>query len=125
MKRVDIARQLAEGAWYAEGAAADIAAAVLRQPSLFDELCECLLSPDIGTARRAAMALETISRRQPGWFTPYVDVLLEELATRPSWFIRFRLCPIVARVRLDRGQHARAVALCRELADHAQNALAV
>jgi hypothetical protein len=122
---MNIAAQLAEGVWYAEGAAFDVAAAVLRKPDLFDELFECLLSEDRGTSKRAALALEAVSDKRPELFELYADIVLTELENHAWWHIRFRLCSIVPRIKLSRREFNRAVTLFQSLADHPQNALAV
>lgn len=119
-----IAAQLAEGVWYAEGAAYEVAAAV-HNPDLFDELFECLLSEDRGTCKRAAMALEAVSEKRPELFELYADILLTELENHSWWHLRFRLCPIVPRIKLNRHEFKRAVTLMQSLIDHPQNALAV
>jgi hypothetical protein len=120
-----IAQKLAEGVWYAEGAAYQVAADVLRQPRRFDALFECLLSDDVGTAKRAAMALEAVSEKRADLFAPYIDILLHELEIHSHWHVRFRLCPIVPRLKLSPAEFDRAVELFRELSSHPQNALVV
>ena len=120
-----IAALLAEGVWYAEGAAYDVAAAVTRHPDLFDELFECLLSEDVGISKRAAMALEAVSVKLPELFAPYVDILLTELESDRFWHLRFRLCLIVPHIKLNPHEFKRAVSLFQQLAEHPQNALAV
>ena len=120
-----LSEQLAAGVWYAEGATYETAAAVLRNPDLFDELFECLLSEDRGTARRAAMALEAVSEKRADLFELYADIVLTELEIRSWWHVRFRLCSIVPRIRLNRHEFKRAVTLFQSLAEHPQNALAV
>lgn len=120
-----ISAQLAEGIWYAEGASGKVAAAVLRRPALFDELFECLLMEDIGTVKRAAMALEIVSEKRADLFEPYTDILLTELETHNLWHVRFRLCPIVPRLALRADAFDQAITILRELSDHSQNALAV
>ena len=121
----NIAAQLAEGVWYVEGAALDVAAAVVRKPALFDELFECLLSEDRGTCKRAAAALEAVSEKRPALFELYADIVLTELENHAWWHVRFRLCPIVPRIKLTRQEFKRAITLFQSLADHPQNALAV
>ena len=124
-KTLSIAAQLAEGVWYAEGAACDVAAAILRNPDLFDELFECLLSEDRGTSKRAAMALEAVSEKRADLFELYAGIVLTELESRSWWHVRFRLCSIVPRIKLHRHEFNRAVTLFQSLAEHPQNALAV
>ncbi len=121
---MNIAAQLAEGVWYTEGAAFDVATAV-HNPDLFDELFECLLSEDRGTCKRAAMALEAVSEKRPELFELYADLVLTELENHSWWHVRFRLCPIVPRLKLTRHESKRAITLFQLLVDHPQNALAV
>jgi hypothetical protein len=120
-----ITELLAEGVWYAEGHTHAVAEAVLREQELFDELVECLLSPDNGTSKRAAMALELVSERQPAWFEPYQEILLDELHTQSRWYVLYRLCMIVPRLPLNQRERARAIERLRELADSSQNVLSV
>jgi hypothetical protein len=122
---MNIAKQLAEGVWYAEGAALDVAAAVIKHPDLFDELFECLLSEDRGTCKRAVVALDRISEKRPELFELYADLLLTELENHSWWHLRFWLCPIVPRIKLSRHETSRAIALFQSLVEHPQNALAV
>ena len=120
-----ITELLNEGVWYAEGHAPQVAARVLQSPDLFEELLECLLSADNGTSKRAAHASELVSERQPAWFAPYTEILLDELAAQPRWYVLYRICVIVPRLSLNRQEHARATARLRELADSPQVALSV
>jgi hypothetical protein len=120
-----ITELLTEGVWYAEGHTHEVVARVLNDPNLFDELMECLLSADNGTSKRAAMALELVSERQPAWFEPYKEILLAELAEQPRWHVLYRICAIVPRLSLNRQERARATERLRELADSPQNALSV
>jgi hypothetical protein len=122
---MNISAQLAKGVWYAEGAAYDVAAAVIRQPDLFDDLFECVLSEERGICRRAAIALDTVSEKRPELFELCADILLTELENHWWWHAQFRLCPIVPRIKLNRYEFKRAVVLFQSLADHPQNALAV
>lgn len=120
-----ITELLAEGVWYAEGHTHEVVARVLNDPDLFDELMECLLSADNGTSKRAAVALELVSERQPAWFAPYKGILLDELDEQPRWYVLYRVFVIVPRLSLNRQERARAIERLRELADSPQNALSV
>jgi len=114
---------LAEGVWYAEGHTHAVAEAVLRNQELFDELVECLLSSDNGTCKRAAMALEIVSERQPEWFTPYKEILLDELDQQMRWYVLYRLCTIVPRLWLNSAERERARVRLGELAESPRNVL--
>lgn len=120
-----ITELLAEGVWYAEGHTHEVVARVLGNPDLFDELMECLLSADNGTSKRAAMALELVSERQPAWFEPYKEILLDELAEQPRWYVVYRLCMILPRLSLNRQEWTRAVERLRELLDSQQLVVAI
>ncbi len=120
-----ITELLTAGVWYAEGHTQRVVELVLNNPDLFGELMECLLSADKGVGKRAAMALEFVSERQPVWFAPYKEILLDELAEQPRWYVLYRICVIVPRLPLNRQERARAVERLRELADSPQNALSV
>ncbi|MBI1761315.1 MAG: hypothetical protein HYR56_07765 [Acidobacteria bacterium] len=120
-----ITELLTAGVWYAEGHTLHVAELVLHNADLFDELMECLLSADNGTSKRAAMALELVSERQPAWFAPYKEILLDELAEQPRWYVLYRICAIVPRLPLNQQERARAAERLRELADSPQNALSV
>ena len=120
-----ITELLTAGVWYAEGHTQRVVELVLHNSDLFDELMECLLSADNGVSKRAAMALELVSERQPAWFAPYHEILLDELAEQPRWYVLYRLCVIVGRLPLNWRERARAVERLRELADSARIALSV
>jgi hypothetical protein len=116
---------LAEGVWYAEGQTQAVAEAVLRNPALFAELFEGLLSPDNGTCKRASMALEAVSERHPEWFIPYQEILLDELIQQPRWYVLYRLCTIVPRLRLNQAERECARARLGELLKSPRNVLSL
>jgi hypothetical protein len=120
-----ITELLTEGVWYAEGHTHRVAELVLHNAELFDELMECLLSADNGTSKRAAMALELVSERQPAWVAPYKEILLDELAEQPRWYVLYRLCVIVPRLALNQRERMHAIERLLQLADSPQNALSV
>lgn len=120
-----ITELLSEGVWYAEGSTHEVVARVLGNPDLFDELMECLLSADNGTSKRAAMALELVGERQPAWFEPYKEILLDELMEQSRWYVLYRICVIVPRLALNRQERTRAVERLRELVDSPQNVIGV
>lgn len=119
-----IEARLSVGAWYAEGNSADVAAEVLSRPERFDDLFECLLSSAVGVAKRAAQALEIVSRQRPDLFQEYKEVLFHELE-RQHWFVQYRLCLILPRLRLNAYDIERAAELFQTLLEGSQNALCV
>lgn len=120
-----ITELLTEGVWYAEGHTHRVVELVLHNADLFDELMECLLSADNGTSKRAAMALELVSERQPTWFTPYKEILLDELAEQPRWYVVYRLCMILPRLSLNQQEWRRAVERLRELVESSRIVVSV
>jgi len=120
-----IEQQLSVGPWYAEGLADEVASAVLRSPKRFDELFECLLSPDKGVSKRASQALLIVSQRRPDLFQPYKETLFSELIEQERWYVRYRLCLILPRLRLNSGDIERAAEIFQVLLDSSQNALSV
>jgi len=120
-----IEQRLGGGPWYAEGLADEVAAAVLQSPKRFDELFECLLSPDKGVSKRASQALLIVSQRRPDLFQPYKEVLFSELIEQDKWYVRYRLCLILPRLRLNPDDIARAAEIFQDLLDGSQNALSV
>src|SRR5262245_16851104 len=99
-KRNRIKELLAVGPWYAEGHAIEVAEAVLSKSERFDDLFECLLDPDKGISKRASFALMLVSEQRPQWFQPYKDLIIEEAAGQEKWFVRYRLCRILPRLKL-------------------------
>src|SRR5215470_17562479 len=110
-----IKQQLCIGPWYAEGQADQVAATVLRHPERFDELFECLLSPDKGVSKRASQALLIVSQQRPDLFQPYKDALFNELLEQDKWYVSYRLCLILPRLRLNSGDIARAAEIFEAL----------
>ena len=62
------------------GEAAAVAARVLRQPELLDELIECLFNDDAGQRARATSALAAVAARRIEWLQPHKATLFELLA---------------------------------------------
>lgn len=107
--------RLAEGPWHSEGFAREVAERVLSQPKRFDELFECLLSPDKGISKRASHALMLVSEHRPDLFQPYKEVLFDELAGNDKWFVRYRLCRILPRLKLTSMDIVRAAEVFQTL----------
>lgn len=117
--------RLSVGRWYAEGFANEVAEIVLRQPERFDELFECLLSPDKGISKRASYALTLVCEQRPDLFQPYKEVLFSELAEQDKWFVRYRLCQILPQLKLNSSDIVRAAELFQGLVEDQRIALSV
>jgi hypothetical protein len=120
-----IKERLAIGPWHAEGFANEVTATVLHQPEHFDELFECLLSPDKGISKRASYALTLVCEQRPELFQPYKEVLFDELAGQDKWFVRYRLCQILPQLKLNSFDIARAAELFQSLLEDPRIALSV
>jgi hypothetical protein len=120
-----IQQRLAVGPWFAEGQALEVAETVLRQPRQVEALVECLLSPDKGISKRASHALTFISERRPDLLQPYKEIFFNQLEEQELWFIRYRLCKIVPRLKLTAFDIRRAAEIFHLLLEHPQNVLNV
>jgi HEAT repeat protein len=105
------------------GEAALIAARVLQQPELLDDLLECLLGDEAGQRARAASALLALARKRPELLQPHKELLFTTLIDLEQWSVRYRLCQIVPRLRLNEAEIARAFALLQTFLDDRSGAL--
>src|SRR5262245_15580104 len=117
--------RLSVGPWHAEGFAVEVAETVLREPEQFDELFECLLSPDKGISKRASYSLMLVCEQRPDLLQPYKEVLFDELAGQDKWFVRYRLCQILPQLKLNSFDIARAAELFQVLLEDPRIALSV
>jgi hypothetical protein len=118
-------RKLAVGPWYAEGHTVEVAETVLERPRRFAELFECLMSSDKGIRKRASHALTLVSEQRPDLFEPYKEILFNELEEQDMWFVRYRLCKILPRLKLTAPDIQRAAGIFYGLLKHPQNVLNV
>lgn len=93
------------------GRSNEVAALVLRRPQHFQELIECLRSPDPVIRMRAADVAEKASAQKPGLLKPFKAELLKLLAEAEQQELRWHLAVMVPRLRLSSAQQ-RHVLLC-------------
>lgn len=91
--------QLAGGDLRTLGRSADVAAQVLAQPDLLEELLDGLGDADEVIRGRAADALERISAVRPDLIQPFKRDLLARVDEPDHWVVRAHLAQIVPRLR--------------------------
>ena len=95
------------------GRSDQVAAAVLQSPRLFPQLIAGLWSSDSLVRMRAADAVEKISREKPELLRPYKKELLGLMQETEEKEVRWHLAAIAARLGLNAGERALAVAALR------------
>jgi hypothetical protein len=95
------------------GCSNQVAAEVLRKPSRFAELIECLWLDDEIVRMRAADAAEKISAKIPGILAPFKHALLAlaDEATQPE--MRWHLALMIPRLPLSLAEKTRATSALR------------
>jgi hypothetical protein len=109
--------QLVDGPVWAAGRSSDVAAQVLAQPGLIDELFDGLADNHEGLRNRAARTLQEISGARPELLFPYKRELLTRVVRIEHWIVRSHLCRMLPRLaNLTSRERRRAIALaCRWL----------
>jgi hypothetical protein len=110
--------QLVDGPPWAAGRSAAVAAQVLAQPGLIDELFDGLADDNAGLRNRASRALEEVSTVRPDLLLPYKRELLTRVARIDHWIVRSNLCHMLPRLtNLTATERRRAIALARSWID--------
>lgn len=78
---------------------------VLTDPTLFDELVSEILNDDYRIARRAAKAVEKVTRKNAAWLQPWKSIVLEQMTNSDNQHIRWQAALLFGRLQLD--QHER------------------
>lgn len=103
------------------GRADEVAAIVLADPALLDELFACLGSPDDIVRMRAADALEKVCRQHPEWVEPYVDRLLRDASAIDQPSVQWHLAQMLGEVHLTGGRRELAAAILRRNLEQASD----
>ncbi|MCB1104749.1 MAG: hypothetical protein H7A44_03595 [Opitutaceae bacterium] len=104
--------QLAGGDLRTLGRSAEVAAQVLAQPELIDELFDGIASDDEVIMARASDALEKVAAARPDVLQPYKQELLERVAHIKHWVVRAHVCQLLPRLdQLTATERRRAIAL--------------
>lgn len=104
--------QLAGGDLRTLGRSTAVAAQVLAQPDLIDELFDGIASDDEVISARASDALEKVAAARPDLLQPYKQELLERVAHLKHWVVREHVCQLLPRLDpLTAAERRRALAL--------------
>lgn len=83
------------------GQAAEVAAEVLADEGLMEELFAGLLFDDVILRSRATHALMRVTMQRPELVQPYKERILEEVAPLDQWEVREQICKILPRLNLS------------------------
>ena len=95
------------------GRSDQVVAQVLRKPSLFRGLIECLWSDDLIIRMRAADAAEKASAKKPELLAPFKSALLGLASETTQAELRWHLAQMLPRLALTEAEHERAIATLR------------
>lgn len=95
------------------GQSNEVAALVLRRPSLFPQLMQGLRNPDRLIRMRAADAAEKVSQHRPDLLEPFKTRLLRLLKEATQQELRWHLAQMIPRLRLSKRDRVRAASVFR------------
>jgi hypothetical protein len=101
MPRRDILLLLKGGDRRTIGRSDQVVAIVAKDPRLFPKLIAGLWSPDPLVRMRAADAAEKVTRKNPGFLTPYKKELLGLMAEAAEQELRWHLAVMIPRLPLN------------------------
>jgi hypothetical protein len=81
------------------GRASEVVDIVMSDRGRLDELFVSCTDPDAVVRMRAGDALEKVCRTHPGWFAPYVEQLLGELAASSQQSVRWHVAQMLQHLR--------------------------
>lgn len=107
----DPLKLLAIGDRRTTGKSDEVAAAVLRDPKLFDVVFDAMWqSDDAGIRMRASNVCETVTRSMPELLTPRKKDLLKHVANVEQQEVRWHYCQMLPRAKLTPAERRRAFA---------------
>lgn len=106
-----ILEQLEGGDRRSIGRADDVAAVVLADPSLFDDVFRGVLVDNPLVRMRAADVVEKVTARRPDLLQPYLALLLGDIASIQQQEVRWHVAQILPRLDLNGDERARGVEL--------------
>jgi len=95
------------------GRSDEVAALVLKRPTLFSELIHGMHAADSLIRMRAADAAEKVSARKPDLLKPFKAELLHLLETATEQELRWHLAQMLPRLPLNKKERVRSVATLR------------
>lgn len=87
----------------------EVVADVLRDPSLFEQVLDGMLSDDPIVRMRAADAVEKITAQHPEYLQHYKEKLVKEVARIDQQEVRWHVAQILPRLELSSKEQATAV----------------
>ena len=88
-----------------------------KDPSLFDEVFDCLYSDKPGVRMRSADVIETFTSKHPEYVNPYKNKLLYEVSRINQKEVRWHVCQIIPRLELNTKEIDQAFMLFKEYLD--------
>ena len=89
-----------------------------KDPSLFDEVFDCLYSDKPGVRMRSADVIETFTSKHPEYVNPYKNKLLYEVSRINQKEVRWHVCQIIPRLELNTKEIDQAFMLFKEYLDN-------
>ncbi|MBI4672462.1 MAG: hypothetical protein HY741_12460 [Chloroflexi bacterium] len=110
--------QLAIGDMRTTGKSAEVTAAILKNPKLFDSVFDAMWqSADAGVRMRAANVCETVTRTRPDLLQPRKRDLFQRVAPMPQQEVRWHVCQMLPHLKLTRAERRRAYAIVQSFLD--------
>lgn len=116
-RRAVLIARLSGGDRRSPGAAGEVAAEAIADPTLVPLLVDLLRGDDSLIRMRAADALEKVSRDRPEMVAPFADTLVREIGPHPQQEIRWHIAVMLPRLALAGDLRDDAVALARSYLD--------
>ena len=88
-----------------------------KDPSLFNEVFDCLYSDTPGVRMRSADVIETFTSKHPEYVNPYKNKLLYEVSRINQKEVRWHVCQIIPRLELNTKEFDQAFILFKEYFD--------
>lgn len=95
-----IEKLLQEGDLRSAGNSEKVVTMVLKQPELFKDVINAILTDHAPTRMRATDAIEKITRENPALLAPYKKTFLKDIATIEQKEVRWHLAQILPRLKL-------------------------
>lgn len=86
------------------GRSAEVAAKVVADPSLLDELFDGLADPDRPVRARCADAIEKVVAARPDIIHPHKETVLRWMTAVTDWTVRSHVCQLLPRLKLSPGE---------------------
>ena len=119
--KVDIEKWLAEGDLTNDGRSDEVVALVKDIPAVFEDVFDCLKSPNLVVRGHAADALEKIGRDQPELFLPFIDQILTTIENATLPMVQWHLAMLLGHLAVYPEYHQRFADALIPLVAHGQS----